>query len=115
MKLSLMAITSLLLGTSAIAQDSVPRIQDQFHAIIAVPCSEKSNFYTDIASNMYTEQILFNSIAINTILSPQGVEYSMSSVIGILVNQDTGTFSVIMVFEDGVSCLLTDGNNFTPY
>lgn len=32
-----------------------------------------------------------------------------------LTNQDTGTFSVVQVFADGVGCMIMNGREFTPY
>jgi hypothetical protein len=31
------------------------------------------------------------------------------------VNQDTGTFSIISIYEDGTACLVLSGEGFAPY
>lgn len=33
----------------------------------------------------------------------------------VYVNQDTGTFSTMQVFADGMACLIGNGRNFSPF
>lgn len=41
--------------------------------------------------------------------------YPAPGIVAIWTNQDTGTFSITVTFEDTMTCLLTSGSGFEPY
>jgi len=112
---SLATLSALLFSNTAIAQEAMPRVQDRFHAILGVPCEESPEFYINMGSEYYDETILFSGLTSNILVLSEVNEMPVSSVLAVLVNQDTGTFSISITFDDGVSCLLTSGTDFTPY
>ena len=115
MKLLTAIAAALLIGTVASAQDNIPRVQEQFHAILGVPCADAPEFYIAGGSEYYNETILFSGLTTNILVISEVNEMPVFSVLAVLVNQDTGTFSISITFDDGVSCLLTSGTDFTPY
>lgn len=113
--MKLLTATALLFGTGAIAQTQTDLVQEQFHAILGVPCAEAPEFYIDGGSEYYNETILFSGVSANTLVLSEVNEIPVIGVLAMLVNQDTGTFSISITFDDGVSCLLTSGTDFAPY
>lgn len=41
--------------------------------------------------------------------------YPAQGIMAIWTNQDSGTFSITVTFEDTMTCLLTSGSGFEPY
>jgi hypothetical protein len=74
-------------------------------------CTQKSNLYMTYLREQHGETPLFlgdSSIMQREFQVDQGR-------LGFFVNQKTGTYTVTIMFEDGVICEITVGENFTPY
>jgi hypothetical protein len=66
---------------------------------------------TDIVMNKYGEQPLFRG---------QGMQFNINgqmytSDMMYFVNQETGSWSLVALFKDGVACMITNGRAFEPY
>mgnify|MGYP000730447559 CR=1 FL=1 len=103
----------LAAGTSASAQN---RVQEGSHTVTAQPCFETFE-QADRFMNKQTEQtILFTGLGLIQMLDQTDNEYEDLALITIYVNQySTYNFTILKTFEDGVTCLLTEGTEFTPY
>lgn len=95
------------LTTSSIAQE----IPDNKKRIIhSMPCDSRANMYALIAK--YREGMLFwGTGLINEFTTGQWYEGNTQ----VFVNQETGNFTIIVNWPDGISCLLMNGKQFTPY
>jgi hypothetical protein len=60
----------------------------------------------------YNETILFTGNLLT--FSAQGNEPAMGRMV-FSTNQDTGTYSIIQLFPDGMACLIGSGFAFEPY
>lgn len=70
--------------------------------------------FTQAAALMsqYNETVLFTG---NLLTFPaQGAEPAIGKIL-FATNQDTGTYSIIQLFPDGMACLIGSGNDFEPY
>ena len=105
---------TLAAGGSTMAETE-PRIQDDFHATSVVPCFE-SIVPLETAIAEYTDQqSLFNAIGYITLIDEEQREVDKGAVISFYVDQDTGDFTILQTFTDGVSCILMEGTRFEPY
>ena len=59
----------------------------------------------------YTESLLFHGTGLT--FSPQNVPYRGGMMF--FVNQDTGSWTVLQVFQDGIACMIFNGTVFKPY
>lgn len=78
--------------------------------IISLPCDSVENVYGVVASGR--EGLLFSSRGY-VLEATTGQFYPGKTMT--FVNQDTGRSSIIMVFEDGMACLLMPGADFEPF
>lgn len=107
MKKTLLALLSLL-GSPALAQQLPQQNTDRFFITkqLCVPVLDAMTI-----ANQYGEQLLFtgNAVTYDTTDTPY-----MSGAF-FFVNQDTGTWSIINVYGDGLACLVNLGSDFAPY
>lgn len=61
--------------------------------------------------NKYNESALFTGQTIQ--FDPNGTPYTGGGMF--LVNQDTGTWTLITLYADGSACVTAVGNEFEPY
>jgi hypothetical protein len=95
-------ILALFLATAAQAQDSVPFFTTQI-------CKPALLMFEDI--DQFGETPLFTGAGVTFTLDSQPVVGGMM----LFVNQDTGTWSLVSFYDDGMSCLVTVGREFEPY
>jgi hypothetical protein len=65
----------------------------------------------DVMTNKYGEQPLFVGEGLQ--FGMQGEKYKGGAMF--LVNQDTGTWSLIILYGDGTACVTAVGTQFEPY
>lgn len=64
----------------------------------------------------YGETVLFQGMAYQQWIQPSTDTYGVSQyLMEFATNQDTGTWSIVQVYQDGTSCLMATGTAFTPY
>ena len=59
----------------------------------------------------YSEYLLFTGAGLT--FSPQGQPYNGAMMF--FVNQETGTWTVLQAYGDGMACMIFNGKEFTPY
>ena len=74
------------------------------------PCDKVDTMF-DLVSEKYNEELLF--IGNGMIFSPQQMPYRGGMFF--FTNQETGSFSIVQVFQDGMACMIMNGRNFAPY
>ena len=74
------------------------------------PCDKAETMF-ELITGKYQEQLLFTGDGMT--FSPQQTPYQGGMLF--FTNQDTGSFSVVMVFRDGIACMMMNGRKFTPY
>lgn len=74
------------------------------------PCDPFDKMFETV--KRYNEQLLFISKGIQ-FSAQDGKPYSGSSFF--FVNQDTGTWSHVMIYGDGMACMVANGRDFAPY
>lgn len=101
----------LATGTPATAQS----IQDGFHTRTAQSCWSTYQEADQIVKTVTDQQLLFIGMASVTLVVDDNSEIRVPSAISVYVDQDTSGFSVLKTFNDGVTCLVTEGYGFEPY
>lgn len=69
--------------------------------------------YETMAETMakYDETVLFIGTVVTILTTNQPVTGDMAFV----VNQETGSWSLVGLYPSGISCLISSGTNFEPY
>lgn len=75
------------------------------------PCDNVIDM-TTLITEKYKEKLLFTGLG-GTFDGPSGA--LKRGGLMFFTNQDTGTFTIVQVFSDGISCMLMNGNQFSPY
>ena len=101
MKLLYLATAFVLSATTAPAQQT-------FYA--AQPCDQIENIFATVYS--YGETPLFTGNGIQ-FGNQANTPYFGGSMF--FVNQDTGTWSLISAYPDGMACMVANGTDFKPY
>lgn len=115
-------ILSFVFVSSVFAQskDKVPKESPQMDPSTATPiamrsiCDEPKKIKAII--DQYEEKKLFDAFGITFVIPPNyPPEYArqLTGIASMFVNPDTGSFSIIFKGE-GFSCLILNGNKFTP-
>lgn len=101
----------LATGTSATAQS----IQDGFHTRTAQSCWSTYQEVAQLIREYTSQEMLFTGLGAVTLVIENNIEIKVPAAISVYVDQDTSNFSVLKTFNDGVTCLVTEGNSFEPY
>ena len=101
------AVSISLLATTAFAQE-----QNQSKRFITTQACDPVVKMSDVVMNKYGEQPLFQGEGIQ-FAAPTGQPYK--SAMMFFVNQDSGTWSLVSLYEDGTACMVANGRNFEPY
>ena len=89
---------------------TVPPGQSQSLGVfLRAPCGTWKEMQLSIMK--YQESLLFNGSGVS--FSNQGQVYNGAMMF--FVNQDTGSWTVLQVFGDGMACMIFNGKDFTPY
>ena len=76
---------------------------------LKAPCG-KFDEMTDTVKK-YNEELLFHGTGLT--FSPQNKAFNGAMMF--FTNQDTGSWTVLQVFGDGMACMIMNGRNFQPY
>lgn len=102
-------VTVMLFSTPAYAQE-VPQQPAQKMYMTRTLCDP----ITKIAEvvEKYDEKLLFSGDFM-TFSAQTGQPFTGGFLF--YVNQDSGSFTAIQIFQDGMACILGNGRNFKPY
>jgi hypothetical protein len=95
-------IPTILISTGAVAQEATPFMSYQNCASFQVLADQTVR---------YEEKMLFTGLILQQHISRQPVEGQMAFT----VNQDTGSWTLIHLFPNGVACMVANGTKFEPY
>jgi hypothetical protein len=101
------AVGISLLVTTAFAQE-----QNQSKRFITTQACDPVVKMSDVVMNKYGETPLFQGEGIQ-FAAQTGQPYRSSMMF--FVNQDSGTWSLVSLYEDGTACMVSNGRNFEPY
>ena len=101
------AVSISLLATTAFAQE-----QNQSKRFITTQACDPVVKMSDVVMNKYGEKPLFQGEGIQ-FAAPTGQPYK--SAMMFFVNQDSGTWSLVSLYEDGTACMVANGRDFEPY
>ena len=101
------AVSISILASAAFAQE-----QNTTKRFITTQACDSVVKMSDIVMNKYGESPLFRSMGLQ-FAAPQGQPYRSDMMF--FVNQDSGTWSLIALYEDGTACMVANGKNFEPY
>ena len=96
-------LTLMLAATSVSAQESK-------RFITSTPCAPIEKMFETVKK--YNEQLLFTSNGIQ-FSAQDGKPYAGRSFF--FVNQDTGTWSHVIIYGDAMACMVANGKDFEPY
>jgi len=106
MKKVVVAVLLFFLATNAVAQEqpTQPNI---------LPLQAQCSFFTQMAETIgkYEELLLFTGEGMSFGIGGTPFKGGMM----FFVNQNTGTWSVVQIFGDGMACLIFNGSKFEPY
>ena len=100
----------LLVANSSLAQESKTPEGEKPTIFTRAPCDPLPNMIETIAK--YKEDLLF--IGDGMTFSAQTGRPNNGGMM-FFVNQDTGTWSMLQLFADGMSCMIMNGKRFEPY
>ena len=98
-----LALIFILSATASYAQESK-------RFITTTPCDPFEKMFETVKK--YNEQLLFTSNGIQ-FSAQDGKPYAGRSFF--FVNQDTGTWSHVIIYGDGMGCMVANGTGFEPY
>ena len=98
----------LLIPTIGWAQEQPKQPQPKM-LFTQAPCSPAPQMFETIKN--YNEELLF--IGDGTIFGARGMPYRGGLMF--FTNQESGTYSIVKVFADGIACLISNGTGFAPY
>ena len=101
---------SSMTGSIAQAQESKTPEGEKPTIFTRAPCDPLPNMIETIAK--YKEDLLF--IGDGMTFSAQTGRPNNGGMM-FFVNQDTGTWSMLQLFADGMSCMIMNGKRFEPY
>ena len=101
------AVSISLLATTAFAQE-----QNQSKRFITTQACDPVGKMSNLVINKYGEQPLFQGQGLQ-FAAPTGQPYT--SAMMFFVNQDSGTWSLVSLYEEGTACMVANGRNFEPY
>ena len=118
-KLLAVLFLAILIPSSGATQRTDPLDQaiDWFNASTVFKCSyENFGLYIDGLNHLHREKELFLGTSRVNVFDYEIRRYhSLEGIVSLLVNQDTGTFTMVIVFEDGSFCEILTGSGFAPY
>ncbi len=86
-----------------------PGQKQNLSAILRAPCGSWKEMQASIMK--YREQLLFNGSGLT--FGPKSEPYNGAMMF--FVNQETGTWTMLQVYQDGVACMVFNGKNFSAY
>ena len=104
-RVAAVTLALVLAANQTLAQDS----RKEF--IVSQLCDQSQKIASMILFE-YNEKPLFS--ALGNQLSAQSGEWYESEIV-YFVNQDTGTWSLVSLYQDGWACLVAGGTHFEPY
>lgn len=95
-------------------EDIIPKIvppgQNQSLGVfLKAPCGPINELTNTIKK--YKEEMLFHGTGLT--FSPQNQVYNGGMFF--FTNQETGSWTILQVFPDGMACMIFNGKNFQPY
>ena len=116
---SLLVALAMLIPNSGATQeqDPIDSIIDWQNASTVMKCSmDRFSQYVYGLDYWYGQTELFLGRSRVNIFDYEIRQFrSLEGTVAVLVNQDTGTFTLIILFEDGSFCEIITGLDFIPY
>ena len=106
----LIALSLILTVSSASTQETMPQPNNMKTFITKQPCAPVVDMLRTPAK--YGEKMLFTGEGVQ-FSAEDGRPYNGGAFF--FTNQDTGTWTLISVYGDGIACLVANGKNFEPY
>lgn len=105
-------LVTLLVGSAALSQEQQGTQPQNSPMYFTRSACDIAPVMMDLLVNKYREELLFTG---NGMTFDARTGQPMKGGLFFFTNQDTGSFSVVQVFADGIGCMLMNGTNFTPY
>lgn len=86
-----------------------PNTNQSLGVFLKAPCGTFEEMRGTVMK--YKEELLFNGTGLT--FSPQNQPYNGAMLF--FTNQDTGSWTLLQVFPDGMACMIMNGKNFQPY
>lgn len=86
-----------------------PQTQQSPAVVLRQPCDRADKMFETI--KRYEEHLLFTGEGLTFGL--QGQPYNGGMFF--FTNQETGSWTILQVFKDGMACMIFNGKNFAPY
>ncbi len=86
-----------------------PNTNQSLGVFLKAPCGRFEEMRDTVIK--YKEEMLFHGTGLT--FSPQNQTYN--GVMLFFTNQDTGSWTLLQVFPDGMACMIMNGKNFQPY
>lgn len=107
--------TAAIILLAATVPVSAQQIQDRFHIISVQPCFETFEMVDEYIKYNTKQTRLFGAVGDFNAVTPNNQEVFLPGIVTVYADQDTGEFTMTKTFDDGVTCLITEGRFFQPY
>jgi hypothetical protein len=113
----LLTVAMLIPSSGATQEDPLNQIIDWISVTSSYSCGlENPLLYHETLVSIFEETPLFHGRTRVLLYNAQINEFvPVEGILGFYVNQDTGTFSVAVFFQDGSYCDILTGVEFEPY
>lgn len=110
-------ITAMLLGFAAVftQASTAQTVQDNFHLRQVNPCFDSpapAQFYLETQTN---QKLLFTANTGVYILVDNNIEIPTPAKLAVYLDINSSNYTALLIFDDGVTCLLSEGGAFNPY
>ena len=105
-------LLAFAVGISLLAPAAFAQEQNTTKTFITTQACDPVVKMSDLVMNKYGEQPLFRGEGLQ--FSAQNGQPYRSSMM-FFVNQDSGTWSLVSLYEDGTACMVANGKEFEPY
>jgi|TARA_B110000908_G_scaffold166871_1_gene218775 hypothetical protein len=106
----LIALSLIFTVSSASTQETMPQPNNMKTFITKQPCAPFSEMLKTPAK--YGESMLFTGTGLQ--FGAQGTQPFTGGMF-FFTNQDTGTWTMLSVYGDGMACMVANGREFAPY
>lgn len=91
------------------------QMQASPHIKLIAPCFETPEPVELYLDSQTDQQILFTANALSTVATSPRDDTTVPSVLVVYVGPQSSDFTVVMLFENGATCLVANGVDFIPY
>lgn len=91
------------------------QVQQGLHIKLIAPCFTSMEPVEQYLAERTNQRILFTASAYATVATSPNADETVPGLLVVYVDPDTTEFTAVMLYENGYTCLITNGVDFLPY